>query len=488
MDVSALKAIDSWPYRHRLADVMRAPAITVTADDALAEAGRRMIAAGIGALPVVDDAGRMIGILSERDLMRFVAQGGDAATQVGAWMSAPVDAMTPDTFVYRALARLQRRGFRHMPVVDMDGRPVGMVSMRTLLAQRAAFALVLGDEIDVAPDAATLRATHARLPALAAALLAEDVAPSAITAIIAAVTRDMTARAAALAEAVMVGDGRGRAPCPWCLLVLGSAGRGESLLAPDQDNALIFDPDPGQGTAAEAWFAAFAGHINRILDAGGVPYCKGGVMAREPAYRHTLAGWREVVARWAAHPDGEAVLAADIFFDLLPVAGQETLAARLRAEAIAMVARSPTFLRQLAEPLGGAGAALGWFGTLRLTQGRIDLKRAVLMPIVAGLRVLALRHGIEHVATSDRLRALLARGLVGDADASALDKARETAMAALLRQQIADIAEGRVPGNAIDPRILDRAGRRDLRRSVERAALMPTLVGDALQVALGTSS
>ena len=71
---------------------------------------------------------------------------------------------------------------------------------------------------------------------------------------------------------------------------------------------------------------------------------------------------------------------------------------------------------------------------------------------------------------------------------SALDKARETAMAALLRQQIADIAEGRVPGNAIDPRILDRAGRRDLRRSVERAALMPTLVGDALQVALGTSS
>ena len=37
MDVSALKAIDSWPYRHRLADVMRAPAITVTADDALAE-------------------------------------------------------------------------------------------------------------------------------------------------------------------------------------------------------------------------------------------------------------------------------------------------------------------------------------------------------------------------------------------------------------------------------------------------------------------
>ena len=487
MDVSALKVIDSWPYRHRLADVMRAPVATVTAGDTLAVAGRRMVEAGIGALPVVDGAGRMIGILSERDVMRFVAQGDDAGALVGGWMSVPVDAMPPETFVYRALARLQRRGFRHMPVIDADGRPIGMVSARTLLAQRASFALALGDEIDVAPDAATLRATHARLPALAAAMLAEDVAPSAITAVIAAVTRDMTARAAALAEAAMVGDGRGRAPCPWCLLVLGSAGRGESLLAPDQDNALIFDPDPGQATAAEAWFATFAGHVNAILDAGGVPYCKGGVMAREPAYRHTLDGWREVAARWAAHPDGEAVLAADIFFDLVPVAGHEKLAARLRTEAIARVARSPTFLRQLAEPLGGAGAALGWFGTLRLTQGRIDLKRAVLMPIVAGLRVLALRHGIEHVATRDRLQALRARAVVGEADASALDKARDTAIAALLRQQIVDIAAGRAPGNAVDPRILDRAGRRGLRWAVERAALMPDLVGDALQVAPGAS-
>lgn len=482
MDVSALETLDSWPYRHRLADVMRSPVVTVTPDDTLADAGRRMVDAGVGALLVVDGEGRAIGILSERDMLRLVAEGGPpGARTVATSMTAPLDAMTADAFVYRALARMQRRGFRHMPVVDAEGRPVGMVSARTLLEQRAAFALALGDEIDVAPDAAALRATHDRLPALAAALLADDVSPASIAAVIAAVTRDMTARAAALAEAMMIRDGKGAAPCPWCLLALGSAGRGESLLAPDQDNALILDPGPDQDVARiDEWFAAFARATNAILDSGGIPFCRGGVMARESAYRRTREGWRAAVARWVSHPDGEAVLAADIFFDLVPVAGDAMLATRLRAEAIAAVAAAPAFLRRLAEPLGGADAALGWFGRLRLSEGRLDLKRAVLMPIVAGLRVLALRHGITHVATRDRLLSLGARGVVGEADSQALEVARETAMAALLRQQIADTAAGRPVGNTIDPRILDRAGRRALRAAIERAALMPTLVNDAL--------
>ena len=49
----------------------------------------------------------------------------------------------------------------------------------------------------------------------------------------------MTARAAEIAEAEMIAAGHGPAPADYALLVLGSGGRGESLLAPDQDNALV---------------------------------------------------------------------------------------------------------------------------------------------------------------------------------------------------------------------------------------------------------
>ena len=59
--------------------------------------------------------------------------------------------------------------------------------------------------------------------------------------------RALTARACELAEAEMAEAGLGEAPAPYALLVLGSGGRGESLLAMDQDNALIYaDGRPGR--------------------------------------------------------------------------------------------------------------------------------------------------------------------------------------------------------------------------------------------------
>ena len=80
----------------------------------------------------------------------------------------------------------------------------------------------------------------------------------------------------------MKAEGQGEPPCAYALCVLGSAGRGESLLAMDQDNAIVFaDGEPGD--AADRWFARFGGIVADILHEVGVPYCKGGVMAKNDA-------------------------------------------------------------------------------------------------------------------------------------------------------------------------------------------------------------
>ena len=90
--------------------------------------------------------------------------------------------------------------------------------------------------------------------------------------------------------------------------VLGSAGRGESLLAMDQDNALVFADGEPDG-AEDRWFAALGAHVADILHEVGVPYCKGGVMAKNPQWRGSLATWRERIADWigALQPAGPAV-------------------------------------------------------------------------------------------------------------------------------------------------------------------------------------
>ena len=67
-----------------------------------------------------------------------------------------------------------------------------------------------------------------------------------------------------LAEAELVAEGAGPAPCAYAVLVLGSAGRGESLLAMDQDNALVFAEGEPDGEA-DRWFARLGRRMAAIL-------------------------------------------------------------------------------------------------------------------------------------------------------------------------------------------------------------------------------
>ena len=355
MDISGLERIDSFPYRHRVADVMRAPAVTAPPAMTLAEGARRMNEAGISSL-VVTANGRPVGIVTERDLLRAVAErGGDGlALSLSAIMSSPVEAVPPDVFVYVALARMARRGLRHLAVVDHDGRLAGVLTAGALLRQRAGRGLALADEVQRAEDPAAMAAVMRQLPALARGLLAEGTQAREVAAVISAVVRDITARSAELAEAKLVAEGQGPAPAAYACLVLGSAGRGESLLVPDQDNAVVH-----AGDARDApWFAGFGRHLADLLAAAGVPYCKGKVMASEPLWRHTLAGWEGLIDRWVAAPKPEDLLNVDIFFDFVPVHGDRALAARLRAHATEAAARAPAFLRLLAEAMKTHAPAL----------------------------------------------------------------------------------------------------------------------------------
>jgi signal-transduction protein with cAMP-binding, CBS, and nucleotidyltransferase domain len=481
MDAEPAARIDGFPYRRRARDVMTAPAVMLDDAATLGVAIETMTAQAISSVLVRDGAGRAAGIVTERDALRALARGDGLERPIREVMTAPVAGVGPDDFLYRAIGRMDRMGVRHLPVLDADGQAQGMLSARALLKLRSGLALTIGDEVDVAPDAAALRAAHAKLPQLARGLLEQGVDATDIAAVVAAVTRDMTARAATLALQESRDAGRGAPPCRWCLLVLGSAGRGDSLLAPDQDNALVLDP-PADADAASvgAWFAPVAARLNEILAEAGIPLCKGGVMAREPAFRRSLEAWRTQIGAWTDRPDGAAVLAADIFFDLAPVAGDLALGDRLRGDALARAAVAPVFLRQLAADLGGASSVLGWFGRFRLTDGRVDLKRAGTLPLVAGLRALALKRAIATTSTLGRLAALRDAGAIGSEDAAAIDSAYRTIVGAILRQQIADLAVGRPPGPRVDPTALGRPARRALRAAVERAALMPAMVNDAL--------
>src|SRR5271155_2798344 len=114
-------------------DLMTSPPLTCAADDTLAEAARAMQKADTGSV-VVTDEGKVVGILTERDLLRAAADESDADREhVRLWMTSRPDVLGPNERADAAWASLTSHHYRHLPVVESD-HCVGVVSLRDLMA------------------------------------------------------------------------------------------------------------------------------------------------------------------------------------------------------------------------------------------------------------------------------------------------------------------------------------------------------------------
>jgi CBS domain-containing protein len=469
-----LRRIDSYPYRHRIRDVMRAPAEFVAAETKVSEALARLMEERISSLYVrtakgeVDSSAAQTGIVTERDILRAVAEQGSGALAlpVEQLASKPLAVIPADAFVYRAIGRMNRLKVRHLGVVDEAGCIIGAISARDLLRLRAGEAVALGDEIDAAPDIPALGSTWAKLPAVVASLLAEEVSAHDIAAVISDEVAALTRQAAVIAEARMRDAGHGGPMCSYAVAVLGSAGRGESLLTMDQDNALVFVQGT-PGSAEDEWFAKFGAHIADILHEVGVPYCKGGVMAKNPQWRGSLATWQERIRDWISRSNPQSLLFVDIFFDMRAVHGDGGLCASLWRYAFDAARDQVGFAKLLAEAAGGVEQGLGFFGGFRTKQGRIDLKKTGLFGIVTTARTLAIRHHVVERSTRARLTGIKAMGIGAANDLDALIEAQETFLGLALAQQIEDIEQGRPPSNAVAVKRLPARDRERLRAAFE---------------------
>lgn len=116
-----------------VSEVMNKSVLTVDPTASIGEAAEKMIEAGVGAVVVMEDMARIVGIVTERDLMRAVAQRARAAeAKVRQWMTGSVVTITPDTEIKDAAKMMFERNFRHLPVVNKDGRLMGIASLRRL--------------------------------------------------------------------------------------------------------------------------------------------------------------------------------------------------------------------------------------------------------------------------------------------------------------------------------------------------------------------
>jgi CBS domain-containing protein len=116
-----------------IAKVMRPEFIEVAPEDTLGEVADRMNALNVGAV-VVKDFGRLIGILTERDLLEaMAARVHSSEARVRQWMTENPITASADTDVEEAARVMLENGFRHLPVLDEHGQVAGVVSLRRVV-------------------------------------------------------------------------------------------------------------------------------------------------------------------------------------------------------------------------------------------------------------------------------------------------------------------------------------------------------------------
>ena len=132
-----------------LAEVISPNFITVAPEDTLGEVAERMTRLNTGAV-IVKDFGRLIGILTERDMLRaMAARVHTSDARVRQWMTADPVTAAPDMDLDEAAQVMLDNGFRHLPVVEGQ-QVLGVVSLRRVLGGRRQPA----PEHEPAPEAA----------------------------------------------------------------------------------------------------------------------------------------------------------------------------------------------------------------------------------------------------------------------------------------------------------------------------------------------
>ena len=473
-----ITSVDNFIYQNRVQDIMAKGPLTISPKVQLAEALKQMVQNKMGSIFINPENDSGYGILTESDVLQAVNKDGASAlvNAVGYYCVRPLRTIGRKEFIYRAIIALGSQGIRHLGVVDIDETLIGALSSRDIFARYSNDAVGLGKEIDTANSSSELGRVWAGLATVARSLLDSGIDARDITSIVSRELRALTRQAFKIAEDNLIAKYGMQSLGNYAVMVLGSGGRGESLLAMDQDNAIIFDHEP-HDEKFEEWIAELANNACDILHEAGVKYCDGGVMASNSEWRKNVTDWQDTIDGWLAGTSPEDLLHADIFFDAMPVYGDRNLVELLRTEAVQKCAQNRPFLNLLKLRSSDFELPIGWLGRWKLNNGRIDLKKGGIMPIFSAARCAALEHCVKSRSTADRLRGM--RDQVSS-DARSIDDllmAHEILMGIILRQQLKDMEKGIALSNRIVPSELGGSDQQLLRWALKKVENIPNLLG-----------
>ncbi|HDS1818111.1 TPA: CBS domain-containing protein [Pseudomonas putida] len=449
---------------------MRHP-VVCSPDMPLRDAVRLMHEQQVGSIVVVDPTRYPIGIFTLRDLRQVVAAAdADLGAPIERHMTAKPFYLSPQASAFDAAMAMTERHIAHVCLVD-NQRLCGVVSERDLFSLQRVDLVHLARTIRHAPRLETLVSLRGEISQLVERMLAHGASSTQITQIITLLNDHTVCRVIELALAE-----RGDPGVPFSWLCFGSEGRREQTLHTDQDNGILFEArDSAEADAVRARLLPLAQYINQCLAQCGFTLCKGNVMAGNPELCLSRGEWARRFAGFVREASPENLLGSSIYFDLRVVWGDEQGCEQLRQSLLGQVADNRIFQRMMADNALRQRPPVGRLREFVLTrQGNdkaatLDLKVQGLTPFVDGARLLALANGIGACNTLERLRQLVAKGIIEPLDGAAYEEAYHFIQQTRMQQHQRQTRDNLPYSNRVDPDSLNHLDRRILRESLRQA-------------------
>ena len=472
-------------YSLAVGDVARHQAIVCSQLTTICEAAKAASTGKSGAVFVVDEEGRAVGAVTDRDFAKKVVAGGVGVDEpVTRIMTAPVISVESSERLFQALLTMLGRNIHHILVTE-EGRPKTVLTSHDLMLLQGKSPLSLARHIEQQQTVEDLAAAQKRIGDLLPLLMREGARGSHITRVVAELNDRVMAKILELAE-----EKFGPSPVPYCWVVLGSEGRREQTFKTDQDNALVYaDPADEERTKASEYFEKLSVFAQEALERCGYPACTGGWMASNPRWRMPLSAWQAMFREWIGEAAYHSVEDALILLDMRPVSGDFSLYERLAADVTEQLKSASFFKSILACISVGRKPPLGFFRSFVLDRSgehkeELDIKSTGTGPIVEAARLFAVDAGISHTNTVDRLAALRTAEYMDAKVLEEVQEAFEFLMLLRLENQLQQAREGRPLNNYVSPRKLTNLQKGLLREAFQTVARLQSVIDERFRTAV----
>ncbi len=457
---------------------MKTPLATCGPEVSLAQAFRIMDERKIGSLVLTGENGELLGVITFAGLSEAVlVRGASADDNIMKAACETAYTVSSDTPLWE-VEEIQHHNSLKYVIVTEANRPLGMISqtdiLHNLLAQRGG----IRDEVRNISSFSALAELGKRALSIAVDARERNHYASTAVRVISDFHLALQRRCIKLTLREMANNGLGNPPVKFALLIMGSGGRREMMLNPEQENGLIIgDPSKNVSRKNLNWFKEFARHLHRRKQEIGYASCLHDHLADNSIPIWTFEQWQAQLSQITSTPAKVAVSWLRSILDSDTLYGDRDLSEVMYGQVLAELREKPQLLKMMVDDNADWRPALGFFNQLipmgffntkggAKAKGKIDIKSNGLHILADIARIYALKAGIRHHNTLERLMGLVSQGELSSEYANSVRAAYEALLDMLLSHQIHQAERGKRVDRLIKPDKLSAIDHEILRMSM----------------------